>query len=51
MISAEWVDSETKPIELEVTIRTALDPIFEKPFSEIKFGEMFLYLFGRNKNL
>ena len=49
MISAEWVDSETKPIELEVTIRTALDPIFEKPFSEIKFGEMLLYLFEETR--
>ena len=45
MISAGWVSSSTKPIELEVTIRTAIDPIFERPFSEINFGEMLLFLF------
>ena len=49
MISAGWVDQTTRPIELEVTIRTALDPIFEKPFSEIKFGEMLLYLFEETR--
>jgi ubiquinone biosynthesis protein len=49
MISAGWVSSKTKPIELEVTIRTALDPIFEKPFSEINFGEMLVFLFEETR--
>ena len=30
-------------------IRTVLDPIFEKPFDEIKFGEMLLYLFDATR--
>jgi len=49
MIGAGWVSSSTKPIELEVTIRTAIDPIFEKPFSEINFGEMLLFLFEETR--
>ena len=49
MINAGWVSSLTKPIELEVTIRTAIDPIFEKPFSEINFGEMLLFLFEETR--
>ena len=39
MINAGWVGEDTKEVELEVVIRTVLDPIFEKPFDEIKFGE------------
>tara|TARA_X000001036_G_scaffold56547_1_gene46303 strand:- start:1982 stop:3526 length:1545 start_codon:yes stop_codon:yes gene_type:complete len=50
MISAGWVSSSTKPIELEVTIRTAIDPIFERPFSEINFGEMLLFLFEETRS-
>tara|TARA_Y100000817_G_scaffold314873_1_gene315668 strand:+ start:1982 stop:3520 length:1539 start_codon:yes stop_codon:yes gene_type:complete len=45
MIKAKWVSGDTKEIELEIVIRTVLDPIFEKPFNEIKFGEMLLFLF------
>ena len=50
MINASWVSSSTKPIELEVTIRTAIDPIFERPFSEINFGEMLLFLFEETRS-
>ena len=50
MITAGWVSSSTKPIELEVTIRTAIDPIFERPFSEINFGEMLLFLFEETRS-
>jgi ubiquinone biosynthesis protein len=50
MINAGWVSSSTKPIELEVTIRTAIDPIFERPFSEINFGEMLLFLFEETRS-
>ena len=50
MINAGWVSSLTKPIELEVTIRTAIDPIFERPFSEINFGEMLLFLFEETRS-
>ena len=50
MINADWVSSSTKPIELEVTIRTAIDPIFERPFSEINFGEMLLFLFEETRS-
>ena len=50
MINTGWVSSSTKPIELEVTIRTAIDPIFERPFSEINFGEMLLFLFEETRS-
>ena len=50
MINAGWVSSSTKPIELEVTIRTAIDPIFERPFNEINFGEMLLFLFEETRS-
>ena len=50
MINAGWVSGSTKPIELEVTIRTAIDPIFERPFSEINFGEMLLFLFEETRS-
>ncbi len=49
MINAGWVGEDTKEVELEVVIRTVLDPIFEKPFDEIKFGEMLLYLFDATR--
>ena len=50
MIGAGWVSKKTKPIELEVTIRTAIDPIFERPFSEINFGEMLIFLFEETRS-
>jgi ubiquinone biosynthesis protein len=50
MIGAGWVSKKTKPIELEVTIRTAIDPIFERPFSEINFGEMLVFLFEETRS-
>jgi len=49
MINAKWVGEDTKEVELEVVVRTVLDPIFEKPFNEIKFGEMLLYLFDATR--
>ena len=51
MINAGWVGEDTKEVELEVVIRTVLDPIFEKPFDEIKFGEMLLYLFDATRTV
>ena len=50
MIDAGWVSKKTKPIELEVTIRTAIDPVFERPFSEINFGEMLVFLFEETRS-
>jgi len=37
-------------LSLEVTIRTAIDPIFERPFSEINFGEMLVFLFEETRS-
>ena len=51
MINAGWVGEDTKEVELEVVIRTVLDPIFEKPFDEIKFGEMFSIYSTLQENL
>ena len=48
-INAEWVDVTTNPIDLENTLRACLEPILEKPLSEIEFGSLLIYLFESTK--
>lgn len=44
-IDSGWVPSNTKVHELESAIRSVCEPIFEKPISEISFGQVLLQLF------
>ncbi|MDX7644111.1 ubiquinone biosynthesis regulatory protein kinase UbiB [Aeromonas caviae] len=45
-VESGWVPSDTKVDEFEFAIRTVLEPIFEKPLSEISFGHVLLNLFN-----
>ena len=49
MISAGWGDNKTSPLELEITVRTFLEPIIEKPFDDINFGEMLFQFFDSTR--
>lgn len=44
-VESGWVPIDTRIDQFEATIRTVSEPIFEKPFSEISFGELLLRLF------
>jgi ubiquinone biosynthesis protein len=44
-VECGWVPPETKIHEFEAAIRSVSEPIFEKPLSEISFGQLLLYLF------
>ncbi len=44
-VECGWVPPETKVHEFESAIRSACEPIFEKPLGEISFGQLTLYLF------
>lgn len=44
-IESGWVPSDTNAKDFESAIRTVLEPIFEKPLSEISFGHVLLNLF------
>jgi len=44
-ISSGWVPAGTRVDELESAIRTVCEPIFNKPLSEISFGQLLLRLF------
>jgi len=45
-VDSGWVPSNTKVHELESAIRSVCEPIFEKPISEISFGQVLLQLFS-----
>ena len=45
-VGSGWVPPDTKVDEFEFAIRTVLEPIFEKPLSEISFGHVLLNLFN-----
>lgn len=45
-VESGWVPADTKIDEFEFAIRTVLEPIFEKPLSEISFGHVLLNLFN-----
>jgi len=44
-VESGWVPEETRVDEFESAIRTVCEPIFEKPLSEISFGQVLLRLF------
>ena len=48
-IGAGWVSSQTNKSELEQALRATCEPIFEKPLSEIEFGNLLLYLFDSTR--
>ena len=45
LIDSGWVDPKTRAADLERTIRSACEPMFEQPLEKIKFGELLLYIF------
>ena len=44
-IDSGWVNKNTRIDEFESAVRTVCEPIFEKPLSEISFGQLLLKLF------
>lgn len=44
-IDSRWVPAHTRVSELEAGVRAVCEPIFEKPLSEISFGQVLLQLF------
>ena len=44
-IDSGWVPRDTRVSELEAGVRAVCEPIFEKPLSEISFGNVLLQLF------
>jgi ubiquinone biosynthesis protein len=44
-VDSGWVPSDTRVDELEAAVRTVCEPIFNKPLSEISFGQVLLRLF------
>ncbi|ASP47845.1 ubiquinone biosynthesis regulatory protein kinase UbiB [Cognaticolwellia beringensis] len=45
-VDSGWVPSETSVDEFEFAIRTVCEPIFNKPLSEISFGQVLVNLFN-----
>lgn len=45
-IECGWVPPHTKAHEFEGAIRSACEPIFQKPLGEISFGQLLIYLFS-----
>ena len=44
-VECGWVPPATKIAEFEAAIRSACEPIFEKPLGDISFGQILIYLF------
>ena len=44
-VECGWVPPETRVQDFEATIRSVCEPIFEKPISEISFGQLLVQLF------
>ena len=44
-VQCGWVPATTRVTDFEAAIRSVCEPIFERPLSEISFGELLLYLF------
>lgn len=44
-VECGWVPKETSVSEFESAMRTVCEPIFEKPLSEISFGQLLVQLF------
>jgi ubiquinone biosynthesis protein len=45
-VDAGWVPAGTRVDEFEAAIRTVCEPIFDRPFAEISFGQVLLRLFA-----
>ena len=45
-IDSSWVSKNTRVDEFEAAIRSVCEPIFEKPLSQISFGNLLLRLFS-----
>lgn len=45
-VDSGWVPATTKTHELAAAIRSVCEPIFEKPLSEISFGQVLIQLFS-----
>lgn len=45
-VDSGWVPADTNVEEFEFAIRTVCEPIFEKPLSEISFGQVLINLFN-----
>jgi ubiquinone biosynthesis protein len=44
-VECGWVPPHTRVHDFEAAIRSACEPIFEKPLGEISFGQLLVYLF------
>jgi len=44
-VESGWVPADTRVDEFEAAIRTVCEPIFERPLSDISFGQLLLRLF------
>jgi ubiquinone biosynthesis protein len=44
-VDSGWVPADTRVDELETAVRTVCEPIFNKPLSEISFGQVLMRLF------
>jgi ubiquinone biosynthesis protein len=44
-IECGWVPPQTRVQDFEAAIRSACEPIFEKPLGQISFGQLLIYLF------
>lgn len=44
-VDSGWVDRDTRIDEFEASIRSVCDPMFQRPLSEISFGQLLLRLF------
>jgi ubiquinone biosynthesis protein len=44
-VECGWVPPGTREQDFEAALRTVCEPVFEKPISEISFGQLLIYLF------
>ncbi len=44
-VECGWVPPETRVQDFESAMRAVCEPVFEKPISEISFGQLLIYLF------
>ena len=44
-VDSGWVDRDTRVDDFEAAIRTVCEPMFQRPLSEISFGQLLLRLF------
>jgi len=44
-VECGWVPADTRVQEFEAAMRAVCEPVFERPISEISFGQLLVYLF------